>query len=290
MEEKKYIEYRDFCVIKVHDCMIPRDYSCIHKMVDSSNLIKSIKTFGVITPVLVEQLEVGYKILEGRRRIEACEYLGIKEIPAIVMYSDISPDVIWFESKLTQESISELRHSEIASLIYTFYSGVKSQGRRSDLTEDKSKHDSYRMGEEKFQLKRRTISRYLRLYTLCEGLKRFLDEGVISVRSGVELSYLKQEEQWSIFDLLCTEKQNSLSMEKCIKLRKYSSAGIFTKFKALCVIVDTEQNCHMAILRETYKKYRLDKLSDDELRGVLEEAFTSYFSKCSNHKVTWYGT
>ena len=59
-------------------------------------------------------------------------------------------------------------------------------------------------------------------------------------------------------------------MEKCIKLRKYSSAGIFTKFKALCVIVDTEQNCHMAILRETYKKYRLDKLSDDELRGVLE--------------------
>ena len=48
-------------------------------------MVKSVKEYGVILPVIVRPKEDGtYEMISGHRRKRACELAGIKEIPAIV--------------------------------------------------------------------------------------------------------------------------------------------------------------------------------------------------------------
>lgn len=50
-----------------------------------ARLLKSIREKGVLTPILVQSNGVGYKILDGRRRVAAAIRAGLEEIPAILV-------------------------------------------------------------------------------------------------------------------------------------------------------------------------------------------------------------
>lgn len=47
-------------------------------------LSETIKAHGVIQPIVVKQLDVGYEIISGERRYRACKLAGFVKIPAIV--------------------------------------------------------------------------------------------------------------------------------------------------------------------------------------------------------------
>ena len=50
---------------------------------------ESVKTYGILTPILVRPLENGhYQIVSGHRRTKACELAGVEEIPAIIREMD----------------------------------------------------------------------------------------------------------------------------------------------------------------------------------------------------------
>lgn len=51
-------------------------------------LAESIKTYGVIQPIVVCQKEGYYSIIAGERRWRACKLAGIQEIPAIIKEND----------------------------------------------------------------------------------------------------------------------------------------------------------------------------------------------------------
>ena len=52
---------------------------------EMAELCESIRTHGVLSPILVRPTEDGeYEIVSGHRRVFACRRLGIKEVPAIV--------------------------------------------------------------------------------------------------------------------------------------------------------------------------------------------------------------
>ena len=59
-----------------------------YKVIDNDemeSLVESIKTQGVLTPIVVRQTENGeYEIVSGHRRVFACNKLGIWEVPAVV--------------------------------------------------------------------------------------------------------------------------------------------------------------------------------------------------------------
>ena len=49
------------------------------------SLVESIKENGVLSPILVREVEKGqYEIISGHRRKRACELAGIDTVPAIV--------------------------------------------------------------------------------------------------------------------------------------------------------------------------------------------------------------
>ena len=49
-----------------------------------SELIESIKTHGVIEPLIVANTPAGYQIIAGERRWRAAKEAGLKEIPVLV--------------------------------------------------------------------------------------------------------------------------------------------------------------------------------------------------------------
>ena len=54
-----------------------------------SELVDSISESGIITPIIVRpKVGVGYEVISGHRRWEACKELGIESIPARVEYID----------------------------------------------------------------------------------------------------------------------------------------------------------------------------------------------------------
>ncbi len=49
-----------------------------------AELAQSIKTYGLLQPILVRRHEKGYQLVAGERRLRACKLLGWKQIPAII--------------------------------------------------------------------------------------------------------------------------------------------------------------------------------------------------------------
>lgn len=51
-------------------------------------LLDSIRTYGVIEPVLLYPSAEGYRILRGHRRVAAAKHLGLAAVPAVVIPAD----------------------------------------------------------------------------------------------------------------------------------------------------------------------------------------------------------
>ena len=49
-----------------------------------NTLAESIKTYGIINPILVRKKEDKYEIIAGERRFRAAQLVGLKEVPVIV--------------------------------------------------------------------------------------------------------------------------------------------------------------------------------------------------------------
>lgn len=52
---------------------------------DTEGLAKNIEEIGLLNPITVRRMENGYKLLAGRRRLQACESLGWEKVPARII-------------------------------------------------------------------------------------------------------------------------------------------------------------------------------------------------------------
>ena len=71
-------------------------------------LAKSIEEKGVIVPLILRKNPCGegYEIISGHRRKAACKWVGVKEVPAIVMeLSDSDAIITMVDSNLQRENI-----------------------------------------------------------------------------------------------------------------------------------------------------------------------------------------
>jgi ParB family chromosome partitioning protein len=73
-----------------------------------AELASSIKSQGVIKPILVQELTEGelYRIIAGERRWRACKLAGQKKIPAIIRHGDKDNDIIGIIENVQRENLS----------------------------------------------------------------------------------------------------------------------------------------------------------------------------------------
>ena len=75
---------------------------------EMQNLVESITTYGVLTPILARPLkeENQYEIVSGHRRVHACKLAGIEKVPVLVRdLTDDEATILMVDSNLQREHL-----------------------------------------------------------------------------------------------------------------------------------------------------------------------------------------
>lgn len=225
-----------------------------------SEMVESVKRFGVLSPAVARQKEDGrYELISGHRRKKACELAGIDKMPVIVRNMDRDEAIIFMvDSNLQRE---RLLPSEKAFSYKMRLEAMKRKAGRptlnnyspvgNNLQEKPSSQELADIaGESKNQ-----IFRYIRLTELIPDLLQIVDDGKIAFRPAVELSYLTKEEQASLHEAMESEDCTP-SLAQAIKIKKFSQEGRLSDDVILSILSEEKPN-----QREVYRlpKERIDK-------------------------------
>ena len=212
-------------------------------------LAESIKTHGVVSPIIVRPLENTtdeYEIISGHRRVMASRKAGITEIPALVVSLDRdAAAIVLVDSNLHREHILP---SEKAFAYKMKAEALAHQGFRADLTSVQlaPKLATEQIAEDAGTSKD-TIKRYIRLTNLIPEILQYVDEGRISFTPAVELSYLNEQEQYDLLEQMelndCTP-----SLSQACRFKKISQEDGLTP-EVIATIMSEEK----ANQREMFK-------------------------------------
>ncbi|MBQ3599121.1 MAG: ParB/RepB/Spo0J family partition protein [Clostridia bacterium] len=213
-------------------------------------LAESIKTHGVVSPIIVRPLENTtdeYEIISGHRRVMASRKAGITEIPALIVSLDRdAAAIVLVDSNLHREHILP---SEKAFAYKMKLEAMKHQGWRSDLTSDQlggKLETADIVGAETGDSKNQ-VRRYIRLTNLISEILQYVDEGRISFTPAVELSYLNEQEQYDLLEQMelndCTP-----SLSQACRFKKMSQEDGLTP-EVIAVVMSEEK----ANQREMFK-------------------------------------
>ena len=237
-------------------------------------MVKSVKEYGVILPVIVRPKEDGtYEMISGHRRKRACELAGIKQIRCIVKdLTDDEATILMVDSNIQRE---EILPSEKAFAYKLKLEAMKHQGKRIDLEENetstpvvsKLRTDEI-LGEEVGE-SRENIRRYIRLKYLIPELLEEVDNKRIAFRPAVELSYLEEDYQYVVLNKLQYDEV-SPSLSQAITLKKMQQEGTISEEK-IENLLDKEkpnQKEFIKIHNDRIEKYIPTKVKDS---GKIED-------------------
>lgn len=237
-------------------------------------MVKSVKEYGVILPVIVRPKEDGtYEMISGHRRKRACELAGIKQIRCIVKdLTDDEATILMVDSNIQRE---EILPSEKAFAYKLKLEAMKHQGKRIDLEENetstpvvsKLRTDEI-LGEEVGE-SRENIRRYIRLTYLIPELLEEVDNKRIAFRPAVELSYLEEDYQYVVLNKLQYDEV-SPSLSQAITLKKMQQQGTISEEK-IENLLDKEkpnQKEFIKIHNDRIEKYIPTKVKDS---GKIED-------------------
>ncbi len=202
---------------------------------EMDKLVKSINENGVLNPIIVRETKEGnYEIVSGHRRKRATELAELDGIPCIVRdLSDEEAIVLMVDSNLQRE---EILPSEKAFAYKMKMEAINKQGKRTDLTlaplEQKyiQNKTSREIIAEENNESREQVRRYIRLTKLIPEILDMVDEKKIAFRPAVEISYLKENEQYMLFNSM-KRYDATPSLAQAISMKKQSAEMTLTADK-----------------------------------------------------------
>ena len=207
---------------------------------DMEQLVESVKRNGVMTPATVRLKEDGrYELISGHRRKKACELAGLETLKCEV--KDLTRDeaiIIMVESNLQR---SVILPSEKAFAYKMRLEAMKRQGQRSDLTSSPlatklqsgrsapmvQKLTSREKIAEKSGDSHEQVRRFIRLTELVPEILQMVDEKQIAFRPAVEISYLAEEQQYTLLEAM-SYNDATPSLAQAIKMKKFNQDGKLT--------------------------------------------------------------
>ena len=209
---------------------------------DMEQLVDSIKRNGVMTPATVRLKEDGrYELISGHRRKKACELAGLETLKCEV--KDLTRDeaiIIMVESNLQR---SVILPSEKAFAYKMRLEAMDRQGKRNDLTSTPlvSKSRSNEELADKVGESREQIRRFIRLTELVPEILQMVDEKQIAFRPAVEISYLAEEQQYTLLEAM-SYNDATPSLAQAIKMKKFNQDGKLTDEVIQSIMVEEKPN------------------------------------------------
>ena len=229
-EEAKLSKIRDIPISEIDE--FPDHPFKVLMDEDMEQLVESIKRNGVMTPATVRLKDDGrYELISGHRRKKACELAGLETLKCEV--KDLTRDeaiIIMVESNLQR---SVILPSEKAFAYKMRLEAMKRQagrptkdnysplGNNSDFATS-SDELAEKVGESKNQ-----IFRFIRLTELVPEILQMVDEKQIAFRPAVEISYLAEEQQYTLLEAM-SYNDATPSLAQAIKMKKFNQDGKLT--------------------------------------------------------------
>ena len=196
---------------------------------DMEQLVESVKRNGVMTPATVRLKEDGrYELISGHRRKKACELAGLETLKCEV--KELTRDeaiIIMVESNLQRSTILP---SEKAFAYKMRLEAMKRQAGRPPK-ENSSPVGTHLRSDaelaEKVGESRNQIQRYIRLTELVPEILQMVDERQIAFRPAVEISYLSEEQQYTLLEAM-EYNDATPSLAQAIKMKKFMQDGKLT--------------------------------------------------------------
>ncbi len=200
------------------------------------SLVESIKTNGILTPVLVREIANGYEMVSGHRRMHASMRAGLTKIPTII--KDMTDDeavLAMVDSDIQRE---ELLPSEKAFAYKMKLEAMKRQAGRqpnnvsqngTHLRSDQELADQ--VGSSKNQ-----IQRYIRLTMLNPKLLTMVDQKKLTFTLGVEISYLDAQVQGFVYEYISST--GSIKPAQIEALRRLAGSDFIPREDVLNTIID----------------------------------------------------
>lgn len=231
-------------------------------------LAESVAQHGVLVPGIVRLRPAGgYELVSGHRRKRACELAGLAAMPVFVRELDDDEAVlIMVDSNLQREKILP---SEKAFAYRMKLEAMKHQGQRTDLTLRPvgTRSDELLAGSSPDSA--RQIQRFIRLTYLRPSLLQLVDDNKLALRPAVELSYLTQEEQALLLEIM-GRLAVVPTLEQSQRLKEYSKNGQLTDAVIDAVLADKKPVAvQITLKKERLKQYFPQSYTQQQMEDVI---------------------
>lgn len=237
------------------------------RVLDDSKMaetVESVKTYGVLVPGIVRpdrEYPGEYELISGHRRCRASMLAGLSDMPVIIReMSDAEATVIMVDANIQRE---DLLASERAWAYRMRYEAMKELG----VTESGLRNDQQlarELGES-----RNTIQRYIRLTYLVPELLAMVDADRLSKLAAVELSYLREEEQEElpeVMEELCVIP----SLEQAKRLKELSrECDFFGTDVMRTVFTGREERFKIALPAKKIRSFFPESYTGEQIREII---------------------
>ena len=164
-------------------------------------LADSIKQFGLLQPILVQDKGEYYEIIAGERRWRAAKLAGLKEVPVIIRnYSSQEIVEISLIENIQREDLNPIEEAQAYKRL---------------LTEFNLKQDEV---AERVSKSRTAVTNSMRLLKLCDGVQQMIIDDMLSTGHARALIPIEDPElQLQLAQRIFDEKLSVREVEKLVK-------------------------------------------------------------------------
>lgn len=163
-------------------------------------LAHSIRENGVIQPVIVREIERGFELVVGERRLRAAQIAGIEKIPAVIKdYSEEKALELALIENIQREDLNPIEEASAYKMILE----------REMITQEEL---SGRVGKS-----RSYIANMIRLLDLPQDVRDHVSRGTISVGQAKAVASLPSEKQGELVRRMLKEPLTVRDVEQLVK-------------------------------------------------------------------------
>ena len=247
------------------------------------DMVASVKENGVLSPIIVQPIENGYEILIGHNRWNASKIAGISNVPAIIKtgLTEEEAEMYVIESNVMQRGFENLRISEQAATVALRHNEMFSQGKRNDILRELAMLENGENIGREYGVSKGSVIRLIRI----NKLKMLVDSRELSIRAGVELSFLSEDTQAVVAEF---SEDSKINMKTAKKLHENADSDGKIDRDTVRKIIFGEDTTpkfkpkNVKISNAAYTRYFSENVKPKEVTETIEKTLEFYFANVEN--------
>jgi len=267
------------------------------------DMVASIKKNGVLNPLIVQAKPDGrFYILAGNNRYRCGIEAGLDEFPCVIKenLTDEEAQTYIDETNIFQRGFTNLKISKQAEVIARRHSQMFDADKQKEIQKeikalygkaddaddtsdkaDKPKGSKLAQVGNEYGLSKNSIARLIRIDKLINDLKPFVNEGTLKMRPAVSISYLTEEHQNKVLELI--NDGHAIDMKIGEDLKNVEESGKLDDDAIEAIVLGTykpkkPKNLSVKLKPVTLKKYFAPDTSESEMLKTIEAALEAYFN------------